>query len=118
MAGFREGDIVLITHAPFSDQTATKMRPALVISADRFNQDRPDVICAAISSRLREGDPYRVDIEGGTPYFGETGLHRSSTIKCWAMFAYQADKIRRRLGRLPPPLMEDVKAVLREILGV
>jgi mRNA-degrading endonuclease toxin of MazEF toxin-antitoxin module len=118
MAHFRQGQIVLIPHAPYSDQTGTKARPALIISGDGFNAAHADVICVAISSRIDKDDAYRVDIvRDNSVEFIKTGLNVTSSIKCWAIFAYQADLIQRELGQLPPRLLKDSLAVLSGILG-
>jgi mRNA interferase MazF len=45
------GDIVLIPF-PFTDQTASKKRPAVVVSADAYHQQRPDVILMAVTSQI------------------------------------------------------------------
>ena len=39
------GDVVLVPF-PFTDQTASKKRPAVVVSADAYHHRRPDVIKA------------------------------------------------------------------------
>jgi mRNA interferase MazF len=50
-AAFQFGDVVLV-HFPFTNQTATKQRPAVVVSSARYNLERPDVILMAITSQL------------------------------------------------------------------
>ena len=45
------GDIVLVPF-PFTDQTASKTRPAVVVSADAYHQQRPDVILIAVPSQI------------------------------------------------------------------
>jgi mRNA interferase MazF len=45
------GDVVLVPF-PFTDQTASKKRPAVVVSADAYHQVRPDVIVMAITSQI------------------------------------------------------------------
>ncbi|MGE3342591.1 MAG: type II toxin-antitoxin system PemK/MazF family toxin [Vicinamibacterales bacterium] len=45
------GDVVLVPF-PFTDQTAAKKRPAVVISSQAYNRQRPDVIVMAITSRV------------------------------------------------------------------
>src|SRR3989344_4263933 len=45
------GDIVLLPF-PFTDFSTFKQRPALVISSPKWNAKRPDIIIAAISSRM------------------------------------------------------------------
>jgi len=37
------GDVVLVPF-PFTDQTTTKKRPAIVVSSNGYNSARPDVI--------------------------------------------------------------------------
>jgi hypothetical protein len=46
------GTIVLVPF-PFTDQTASKQRPAVVVSTDAYNAARPDTILMAITSQLR-----------------------------------------------------------------
>lgn len=71
------GDVVLVPF-PFTDQTATKKRPAVVVSSNGYNQARPDVILMAITGHLsgysRIGE---VVISG----WKEAGLIKASTIK-------------------------------------
>lgn len=49
---FEFGDVVLVRF-PFTDQSTTKKRPAVVVSSADYNVRRPDVIVAAVSSRVR-----------------------------------------------------------------
>ena len=49
------GDIVVVRF-PFTNQTAFKQRPAVVVSSQGYNQVNPDVIIMAITSQLhRQG---------------------------------------------------------------
>jgi mRNA interferase MazF len=45
------GDVVLVRF-PFTNQTAFKQRPAVVVSNRMYNQARPDVVIMAITSQL------------------------------------------------------------------
>ena len=49
--GYSFGDVVLVPF-PFTDQTASKKRPAVVVSADAYHQRRPDVIVMAVTSQI------------------------------------------------------------------
>ena len=51
MTDFKFGDIVLVPF-PFTDQSATKKRPAVVISSEAYHQQRPDLIIMAVTSQL------------------------------------------------------------------
>jgi len=48
----RFGDVTVVPF-PFKDQTAVKRRPAVVVSSERYNCGRPDLILMAITSQMR-----------------------------------------------------------------
>jgi mRNA interferase MazF len=50
--GYRFGDIVLVPF-PFTDQSGTKRRPAVVVSGRRYHTERPDLIIMAVTSQSR-----------------------------------------------------------------
>lgn len=48
---FNFGDVVLVPF-PFTNQVASKQRPAVVVSSLAYNSARPDVVVMAITSQL------------------------------------------------------------------
>lgn len=48
---FNQGDVVLVPFS-FTDLSAVKQRPALILSPKRLNNVRSDLIVAAISSQI------------------------------------------------------------------
>ena len=99
------GDIVLVPF-PFTSQTVSKKRPAVVVSNRSYNDVKPDVILMAVTSQLR-----------ATAALGETsvanwsaaGLLKPSVIK--PVFAtLERILVIRQLGAL----LADDKAVLRK----
>jgi mRNA interferase MazF len=68
--GFDFGDTVLVPF-PFTSQTASKKRPAVVVSSHAYNVAKPDVVVMAITSQFRPspalGEVWSVD--GRTPVF-------------------------------------------------
>lgn len=46
------GDVILVPF-PFTDQTTTKRRPAVVVSNQNYASERPDLILLAITSQVR-----------------------------------------------------------------
>lgn len=51
MITFKQGEVILVPF-PFSDQTITKQRPAVIVSSNEYNAKRADVIIAAITSNI------------------------------------------------------------------
>ena len=49
---FSFGDVVLVPF-PFTNQTATKKRPAAIVSSGHHNADRRDIVILAITSQVR-----------------------------------------------------------------
>ena len=49
---FEFGAVVLVPF-PFTDQTAAKRRPAVVVSNENYNGTKPDVVVMALTSQLR-----------------------------------------------------------------
>lgn len=48
---FQQGEVVLVPF-PFSDLSTTKVRPAVVVSGALYHATEPDVILAALTSRV------------------------------------------------------------------
>jgi mRNA interferase MazF len=46
------GDVVLVPF-PFTNQTTSKQRPAVIVSGLAYNQAKPDVVVMAVTSQLR-----------------------------------------------------------------
>ena len=98
----RRGDIVLVDF-PFSDRTGSKVRPALVVQADEWNQRMDDTILALItSSRNRRVDAATQLVIDITTLDGQqTGLRLHSVIQCENLLTYDQALILGVLGRLP-----------------
>ncbi|MBI5814233.1 MAG: type II toxin-antitoxin system PemK/MazF family toxin [Nitrospinae bacterium] len=50
MTPYKRGEVILVPF-PFSDQTAAKKRPAVVISSSRYNAISKDIIIMAVTSK-------------------------------------------------------------------
>ena len=57
----KQGDIVLIRF-PFSDLSGAKVRPALVISNNKYNKEKLNCVVLAMTSNLSKSD-YKVIVE-------------------------------------------------------
>lgn len=91
------GDVVWVSF-PFTDGQTTKDRPAVVISNQVFNQNRPDVILMSITSQPVTNE----DFDGmGIATLASTGLPVPSTINP-VVFSLEKTKIRKQTGVLSP----------------
>src|SRR6059036_4107242 len=95
---FSQGDVVLVPF-PFTDLSATKQRPALVLSPERLNKTRPDLVVAAITSQV----PAALDEDEillSASELGAAGLPKPSIIKLGKIFTTHQGLIRKKLAIL------------------
>jgi mRNA interferase MazF len=106
------GDIILVPF-PFTNQTTSKQRPAVVISADSYNTAKPDIILMAITSQLRPatmmGDTWITDWQAA-------GLLKPSAIKP-VIATLEQSLIIKPLGTLTATDAAALRQTLGEIIG-
>ncbi len=109
---YRFGDVIVVPF-PFTDQTATKKRPAVVVSSSAYQNERPDVILMAITSQVR---PAPTIGEIGVAQWQVAGLLKPSVIKP-VLATIEARLILRHLGHLATADEGALRQVLAVILG-
>ena len=107
------GDVVLVPF-PFTDQTASKKRPAVVISSDGYHERRPDVIVMAVTSQILRpagaiGEVLISDWQGA-------GLPKASLIKP-VIATIEQGLILRKLGSLQGSDVQALRSALRQVIG-
>jgi len=112
MTAFEFGDVILVPF-PFTDQSATKQRPAVVISSEAYHRSRPDILIMAISSQSR---PRPAIGEAPIRCWREAGLIKPSALKP-LIATVERTLVRRRLGRLEPEDLQALRELLPTILG-
>jgi mRNA interferase MazF len=109
---FEFGDAVLVPF-PFTSQTASKQRPAVIVSSRAYNRAKPDVVLMAVTSQFRP-----------SPSLGEVwvrdwqtaGLLKPSAVK--PVFAtLEQTLIIRQLGTLTTTDQATLKQAINQILG-
>ena len=115
----RRGDVVLVDY-PFSDRTGSKVRPCLIVQADRNNQRLDDTIVVTITSRIQRAaaEPTEMLIAVTTPAGQQSGLLFDSAVQCQNILTVDRTFVRRRIGNLPPDLMRQVNDCLKAALEV
>jgi mRNA interferase MazF len=111
---FSQGDIVLVPF-PFTDLSATKQRPALVLSPDRLNNVRADPVVAAVTSQIPEilGEDEILLTETDQQ---AAGLPKRSLVKLGKIFTIHQDLVRKKLGRVSQPTVDKILQMLFQSL--
>lgn len=109
MTRFDQGD-VLLSQFPFSDGSATKLRPIIVISRE---QRGADIIVLSCSSRPNPNDPNTFYIGEDAPYFDATGLNGPTAVRFKMPFTIEARMVRRKLGRIAA---DDLRPIVQGLI--
>ena len=112
------GSIVLIRY-PFTDLTAAKVRPALVITPDVLIPLIDDILCLFISSST-PSEVLPTDLYPGTtePSFAQTGLKANSILRAHKLALLHKRLVLRVLGEADSVLLESINSRLRIALGL
>ena|SRR5579859_5507023 len=109
MGKFVKGDVVVVPF-PFSDLSASKHRPAFVVTA--LTGD--DIILCQITSRAT-GDTYAIHL--GTNDFVEGNLNQESNIRPNRLFTADSKIIRYKAGALKQAKIREVIERIIQIIN-
>jgi mRNA interferase MazF len=109
---YKQGDIVRIPF-PFSDDTGSKPRPAVIISNSRVNNSY-DVIVAQITAKPRN-DEFTFKIEDKDV---DIPLLKPSQIRCHKILVAQKDRIINVISHLKLHKQKELYKKITEILQV
>jgi mRNA interferase MazF len=106
------GDVILVQF-PFTDQSSSKKRPAIVVSSNAYHRERTDLILMAATSQVRTAT-----------YFGEVtitqwkqaGLLKPSVIKP-IFTTIEKGLVSRKLGRPDKSDRQNLQEILQALLG-
>ena len=113
---YDRGQVVVVS-VPFSDQTGSKPRPALVVSVKSFHQKLLEVIVCPISSQPRY---FEKPGPGDHPlkHWKAVGLRHPSTVRVSNILAVEKKLIRRVLGTLRTEDLARVAQGMRNAFGL
>ncbi|GMT50367.1 MAG: hypothetical protein IEMM0008_1906 [bacterium] len=106
MTLFRPGDILLID-LPFTDDTASKQRPVLVL----IDEKDDDLVLSRITTVYRSNQPYDYEIKDLNP----TGLITKSYIRLTKVFTLEKTKVKATLGHLSHSDKVTVNALIHKL---
>lgn len=109
---FERGKLVLVPF-PFTDLTAQKVRPALIVSRSRARAS--DVIVVFVTSRpAKRGDRTAVPLAVSP----ENGLKADSVLRCDKLATLDRRVVLGEIGQLSGPLLSKANRALSFALGL
>lgn len=109
---FDFGDVVLVPF-PFTDQSGTKKRPAVVVSIAGYNASRRDVVIMAITSQVRTPLGYG---EAMVDDWRTAGLIKVSVLKP-VFSTIEQGLVMRVMGHLSAADLQTLQRLLENVLG-
>ena len=113
MITYKFGDVILVPF-PFTDQSTSKKRPAIVISSDLYNQCKPDLILIAVTSQVNK------NLELGEVLINDwypAGLLKLSAIKP-VITTVEQNLVIKILGKLESSDVQALQDVLQQIITI
>jgi len=111
MARILRGEIRWAALNPVRGREQAGLRPVLVLSHDVFNERSGTVIAVALTSQpQRPGFPLTLELD-------ISNLPKKSWVKISQIRTLSVERIGRRLGRVPPEVLDQVIEGLNEIIG-
>ncbi len=114
----KRGSVVLIKY-PFTDLSGTKVRPAIIITPDKYLHLIDDVLCLFVSSVMRD-EALDTDyiIDTNNPHFPASGLKIKSVLRTHKLALLDKSLVVKELGEVHPEIMTEVDKCLRLALGL
>ena len=110
----KRGDVFYVNLDPTKGSEQAGTRPVLVIQNDVGNAYAPTVVIAPLTTKaFSKRYPTNVNIPKGT-----AGLKDDSTVLLSQIRTIDKGRLERRLGHLPPTLMQEVDEAIRVSLGL
>lgn len=109
----QRGEVWRVDLSPVRGHEQSESRPAVVVSADRYNRGAAGLVIVAPMTRTDRGIPLHVRVEPP-----EGGLRSASFVMCDQIRCVSKDRLAERWGRLSAALLEEIEDRLRIVLAL
>jgi mRNA interferase MazF len=113
MTTYNFGDVLLVPF-PFTDQTTTKKRPTIVISSDRYNQSKLDILLIAVTSQVKTPLQFGEIL---ITEWSDAGLLKPSVIKP-IITSLEKQLVIKKLGKLEAIDIHALQSLLQQIIEI
>ena len=107
------GEIWLIDFNPTKRREQSGIRPALIISIDRFNKSMANKVVAIPLTSKNKGIP--LDVQINPP---EGGVDKESFIKCENLRSLSKDRLIEKWGNISKDKLNEVEYKIKLLLGL
>jgi mRNA-degrading endonuclease toxin of MazEF toxin-antitoxin module len=91
----------------------------VVVQGDYSNRRLTNVILAPLTTTIkRAAEPTQFLVDASSAAGKAAGLRHTSVVSCENLTTVALSLVRRRLGQLPPPAMDQVNECLKAALGL
>ncbi len=105
------GDVVLVAF-PFTDQSGSKKRPAVVVSSQLFHRSRADLLLMAVTGHLGSRRPGDLEVRE----WQTAGLLKPSLVKP-IVTTLEQRLVLKKLGRFAAPDRDALAQAIRTVFG-
>lgn len=114
---YNKWDVVLLSF-PFTDLSAVKVRPAVIVSPEAANRVGEEAVFILITTNISRRGNFDLVVTQSHPEFVETGLRFDSAIRIDKISTLKKRLVVKTLGRLGPLLQGEVEKNLRRFFEV
>jgi mRNA interferase MazF len=112
MTNYKFGDVVLVPF-PFTNQTTTKKRPAIIVSSSDYQRERSDLVLIAVTSQANPATSFG---EMTITEWKAAGLLKPSIVKP-VLTTISKELVIKKLGQLEEVDRQALQNLLQLILG-
>lgn len=106
-----EQGMIVLANFFYSNQQEAKIRPALIVSGNNFNQQQ-DVIAVSIST---QGEAHRFKVLLETHDLTAGNLFKTSYVKCGQMLTLEKRLVSSQIGRITKKKLKEVLEMIRKV---
>jgi mRNA interferase MazF len=110
---YSQGEILIVPF-PFSDLSAVKKRPVLVVSTKKYNDSADDLVICGITSNLKNSN-FSVLFDNKDLVSGK--IPAPSRIKADKLFTIEKTKVIKSVGLVSEKVLNDVKDEMIKLFG-
>ena len=108
---FQQKELVLLPY-PFSNQTGSKVRPAIIVSNDNFNKRCEDCVMIPLTTIIKD-EPFSLIVNQDSLESGK--LLKQSRVRIDKLFTIKKNLIIIKIGKINDKTFDKIKAEINRV---